>query len=76
MSRLVWLSELLQRIKRAALAMRVIPDGADKPLPAASPAASEIDPDDDGESKLWDRLMPKYRGLLKAKVINRQRFDS
>lgn len=68
---LIW-----QRIqaRRVTLAMRVIPDGANKPLP--TPVISvEIDPDDDGEVKLWDRLMPKYRGLLNARVKNKQRYD-
>jgi hypothetical protein len=63
----------LRTIRRAALAMRVIPDGAEKPLPPH--ANAEIDPDDDSEAVLWDRLMPKYRGLLNATVINKQRYD-
>lgn len=74
--RRAWLAEQLMKIRRAAFAMRIIPDGADKPLVPALPSASEIDPEDEGEVKLWDRLMPKYRGLLNAKVINKQRFDS
>ncbi len=67
---------ILQRLKamRAALAMRIIPNGADLPLPGL-PMTVEIDPDDDGEVKLWDRVMPKYRGLLNASVKNRKRFD-
>lgn len=66
---------ILQRIRvmRAALAMRVIPEGADKPLPELPPVV-EIDPDDDGEVKLWDRLMPKFRGMLNATVKNKQRY--
>lgn len=72
----VWLAERLAHIRRAAFAMRIIPDGANKPLIPATQADSEIDPEDDGEVKLWDRLMPKYRGLLNAEVINKQRFDS
>ncbi len=62
------------RIMRAALAMRIIPNGADKPLPEL-PLVVEIDPEDDGEVKLWDRVMPKYRGLLNATVKNKQRYD-
>ena len=61
------------KIMRAALAMRIIPDGADKPLPEL-PQTVEIDPQDDGEVKLWDRLMPKYRGMLNAKVKNKKRY--
>ncbi len=61
------------KIMRAALAMRIIPDGADKPLPEL-PLTVEIDPQDDGEVKLWDRLMPKYRGMLNAKVKKKKRF--
>ena len=61
------------QIMRAALAMRVIPEGADKPLPELPPVV-EIDPADDGEVKLWDRLMPKYRGMLNATVKNKQRY--
>lgn len=66
---------ILQRIRamRAALAMRVIPEGADKPLPELPPVV-EIDPADDGEVKLWDRLMPKFRGMLNATVKNKQRY--
>lgn len=71
-----FLRDSLIKIGRAAFAMRIIPDGADKPLLPATQADSEIDPEDDGEAKLWDRLMPKYRGLLNAEVINKQRFDS
>lgn len=63
----------LFKAKKAALAMKVIPDGADKPLPPL-PAIVEIDPEDDGEVKLWDRLMPKFRGILNARVKNKQRF--
>lgn len=69
------LSQRLIKIAKAAFAMKVIPDGADKPPPAL-PANVEIDPDDEGEVRLWDRLMPEYRGMLKATVINKQRFDS
>ena len=67
---------ICQRIQahKAALAMRVIPDGADKPLPAPVTTV-EIDPEDDGEVELWDRLMPKYRGLLNARVKNKQRYE-
>lgn len=64
----------LIRAKQVALSMKVIPDGADKPLPP--PVTSvDFDPADDGEVKLWDRLMPKFRGLLNAQVKNKQRFD-
>ncbi len=63
----------LNKARRAAFSMRVIPDGADKPLPGL-PLTVEIDPQDEGESTLWDRLMPKYQGLLKAKVKNKQRY--
>jgi hypothetical protein len=73
MKRRLSLSNLF-KAKKAALGMRVIPDGADKPLPPL-PATVEIDPDDDGEVKLWDRLMPKFRGILNARVKNKQRFD-
>lgn len=69
------LFERLQSIKRKALAMRIIPDGADKPLIPATSADSEIDPEDTGETALWDRLMPKYRGILNATVVNKQRYD-
>lgn len=68
------LFESLQKATRAALAMRIIPDGADKPLDPL-PATVEIDPDDTSESDLWDKLMPEYRGLLKAKVENKQRYE-
>ena len=62
------------RALRAALAMRVIPDGADKPLPPL-PQTVEIDPQDNGEVKLWNKVMPKYRGLLNATVKNKQRYQ-
>lgn len=61
------------KIMRAALAMRIIPDGADKPLPEL-PLTVEIDPQDDGEVKLWNKLMPQYRGMLNAKVKNKKRY--
>jgi hypothetical protein len=67
-----WLD--LFRARKAALAMRVIPDGADKPLLPPEPTV-EIDPEDDGAERLWDRLMPEYKGLLDADVVNRQRYD-
>lgn len=59
---------------RALLAVRVIPNGADKPLPPPVHQV-EIDPEDDGEVKLWNRLMPKYRGLLNAIVTNKKRYE-
>ena len=63
----------VNKIRRALFSMKVIPDGAEKPLPGL-PLEVEIDPQDDGEVQLWDRLMPKYRGMLNAKVKNKKRF--
>jgi len=72
--RFVLIQRALILAKKTALSMKVIPDGADKPLPP--PATSvEFDPADDAEVKLWNRLMPKYRGLLNARVRNKQRYD-
>ncbi len=72
-----WIAQFVeQRVSaaRAAFALRVIPNGADKPLPEL-PLNVEIDPEDMGEVELWDRLMPKYKGLLNASVKNKQRYD-
>lgn len=60
---------------RAMLAMRVIPNGADKPLPEL-PAEVDIDPDDKSAERLWDKYMQKYKGMLNATVKNKQRFES
>jgi hypothetical protein len=60
---------------KAALSMKVIPDGADKPLPPL-PAMVEIDPEDTSEIALWDRLMPEYKGLLNAKIEKKRRYES
>lgn len=68
------LSFIVMKAKRVALSMKIIPDGSDKPLPPL-PLTVEIDPHDTGEVKLWDRLMPAYRGLLNAKVKNKQRYE-
>ena len=73
MKRNLWAAKL-NKAKRAAFSMRVIPDGSDKPLPELPPVV-EIDPEDDGEVKLWDRLMPKFRGILNAVVKNKQRYE-
>jgi len=54
--------------------MKVIPDGSDKPLEPL-PVSVEIDPDDSSEVVLWDKLMPEYKGLLNAKVENKQRYE-
>lgn len=64
----------LLKTKRALLSMKVIPDGSDKPLDPL-PVSVEIDPDDTSEVTLWDKLMPEYKGLLNAKVENKQRYE-
>lgn len=63
----------LARTKAVMLAMRVSPNGHDQPLPPLPPV--EIDPEDDSEQKLWDKLMPKYRGLLRAQVKGKRRYE-
>lgn len=54
--------------------MKVIPDGADKPLEPL-PGTVEINAEDKSATVLWNELMPEYKGLLDAIVENKQRYD-
>jgi hypothetical protein len=64
----------LLNTKRALLSMKVIPDGADKPLEPL-PGTVEINAEDKSATVLWNELMPEYKGLLDAIVENKQRYD-
>lgn len=50
-------------------AMRIIPDGADKPLPLTPYDEAEITPADVRRAiRKWNELMPEYAGILEAKI--------
>ncbi len=66
-------SEWIFKAKAVMLAMRVIPRGADQPLPPLP--IEPVDPESKSAQRLWDRLMPKYRGLLDAKIKGKRRFE-
>jgi len=66
------LIEILDNIYRQVKRIRIIPSGADDPIPPV-PQEVEIDEDDlDTMSDAWDETMPDYAGLLDAEVINRR----
>ena len=66
------LIEILDNVYRKMKRIRIIPDGADQPLPPV-PGIVEVDEGDlDVMSAAWDETMPDYAGLLDAEVINRQ----
>lgn len=57
--------------KLEVYSMKIIPDGADRPLPLATDADAEVTEADAKRAiALWDELMPDYAGLLNAKVVN------
>lgn len=57
-------------------AVRIIPKGADDPLPAI-PRQVEITPEDVDEAIAnWNELMPEFAGMLEAEVINQRDFDA
>lgn len=58
-----------------AASVRLIPNGADDPIP---PPPSEADLDDgDAEQaeKVWDAVMKDWRGILSAEPRNRESYD-
>ena len=64
--------EILDKVQDALKRVRIIPSGADDPLPPV-PDVVEVSEDDlDVMSDAWDETMPDYAGLLDAEVINRQ----
>jgi hypothetical protein len=72
--------ELLRAaVKRLAAidlhAVRIIPNGADEPLPPI-PNEVIITPSDVSVAVAdWDKTMPERRGKLTAKVINQRDYD-
>lgn len=52
------------------MAETVTPRGADQPLPPLPAEVPITGADKANAVALWDRLMPKYRGLLNAPVVN------
>lgn len=54
--------------------LRVIPDGADKPLMITAEADYTLTPADVRRSiRLWNKIMPRYwRGALEAKLATPQ----
>jgi len=55
--------------------VRFIPKGADEPLPPV-PNQVEITPEDVEKAIAdWDKNMPQYAGMLKAKVENKRDYD-
>jgi len=57
-------------------AVRIIPQGADDPLPALSNVVEITDADVDRAIAEWDELMPAYAGMLEAEIINQRDFDN
>jgi len=55
--------------------VRIIPKGANEPLPAV-PYDVEITPEDiERADREWNRLMPEAAGIMDAEVINKRDFD-
>jgi len=57
-------------------AARFIPDGADDPLLPIPDEVTFTDAEIDAAIATWDRLMPEYRGMLGAEVVNRTEYDN
>jgi hypothetical protein len=54
--------------------LRIIPEGADKPLAYPTDQDAIITKDDVLRAlRTWDKVMPEYKGLLKAELRNATR---
>ena len=69
------LIDKLDDIRMMVKRVRIIPSGAENPLPLL-PDDLEIDEDDlDEMSAVWNETMPDYAGLLDAEVINKENAE-
>ncbi len=60
----------------AGKSVRIIPEGANDPLPPSPPEVIISEHDIEIAIKEWDRVMPDLKGLLDAEVVGQQAFDN
>lgn len=59
----------------AATSIKIIPEGADEPLPEVPAEVNLTDGDIRRAINAWDECMPDYAGLLEATVIGQEDWD-
>jgi len=69
------LFETAARLESAVKQVRIIPAGANDPIP---PVPDEIiidESDLEDISALWDETMPEYAGMLDAEIVRRRNAE-